>query len=58
MKAFDNISTPDTKAQHHPDFILGWVGAAISVFAEVLPPPPPTPPLKITGEGVILYCLS
>lgn len=32
MKAFDNLSTCDTEAQCCPDFILGWVGAAISVF--------------------------
>jgi len=36
MKAFDNISACDSEAQHHPDFILGWVRAATSVFSEVL----------------------
>lgn len=46
VKAFDNISTPDTGAQCHPDFIPGWVGAAISVLAEVLPS---LPTLKIAG---------
>lgn len=37
MKAFDYISACDTEAQRHPDFILGWVCAAISVLPELLP---------------------
>lgn len=36
MKAFDYVSTCDTEAQHHPDFILGWVCAAISGLPELL----------------------
>lgn len=52
MKAFDNIPTCDTEAQHHPDFILGWVGAAISLFPELFPF---LPILKI-AEG-FLFCI-
>lgn len=37
MKAFDYIFTSDTEAQYHPDFILGWVCAAVSVLPEFLP---------------------
>lgn len=35
MKAFDYISTCDVEVQHYPDFILGWVCAAISVLPEL-----------------------
>lgn len=35
MKAFDYISTCDAEAKHHPDFILAWVCAAISVLPEL-----------------------
>lgn len=37
MKAFDYVSTCDTETQHHPNFILGWECAAISVLPELLP---------------------
>lgn len=39
IKAFDNISTCDTEAQSHTDFILVWVGAAIFMFSGMLPSP-------------------
>lgn len=51
MKAFDNISTHDTEAQCCLDFILWRVGAAISVFPELLPS---LPILKIV-EGFLFY---
>lgn len=52
MKSFDYISTCDTETQHHLDFILWWVCAAISVLPGLLPS---LLILKILEE--ILFCI-